>query len=333
VVSIICPIFNEEKYIAKCLDSILSQDYPLNDMEVLFIDGNSTDKTVSIIDEYKNKYPFIKIISNRDKVVPVAMNLGINAAKGDVIVRLDAHAVYPSNYVSVLAQKLIELGADNVGSILKTDVLNKNGKSLAIKEILSSKLGVGNSIFRTGVNTIQEVDTVPFGCWKRDVFKKYGLFDIKLTRGQDLEFNKRIKRGGGKIYIVPDTYIGYFARETFGDLARQYYKTGASSVLTIFYTRKLDSISIHHYVPFAFILFLILPLLFLPFSLCFIYITIVSLSIYISLVIFFSLFLALKKRLNFIYLVFGFIVIHFSRGFGFLVTLLKMMLSPAKMKK
>ena len=167
MLSVICPIYNEKKYISICIDSILEQDYPKDCLEVIFVDGMSQDGTREIIGQYSKKYPNISLIDNPKRIVPIAMNMGINASKGDIIIRLDAHAKYPSNYFRVLTKALIDLHADNVGVVCRTEVLNKTQKSLAIKEVLSNKFGVGNSTFRTGISKIQEVDTVPFGCWKR----------------------------------------------------------------------------------------------------------------------------------------------------------------------
>ena len=166
MLSVICPIYNEEEYINQCIESILMQDYPKNDLEILFVDGMSKDKTRDIVKEYSEKYPFIHLLDNPKKIVPCAMNIGIKASRGDIIIRLDAHANYEKNYFSVLSHRLIELGAENVGVVCKTDVLNKTPKTLAIREVLSNKFGVGNSVFRTGVDKVMKVDTVPFGYYQ-----------------------------------------------------------------------------------------------------------------------------------------------------------------------
>ena len=162
MLSVICPIYNEEKYIRQCIDSVLSQDYPYNDLEVLFVDGMSTDCTRAIVTEYTKQYSHIRLIDNPHKIVPRAMNIGIHASKGNIIIRLDAHASYQPDYFSVLYRYSCELRVENVGVVCKTDVLNKTPKTLAIREVLSNKFGVGNSAFRTGINQIMEVDTVPF---------------------------------------------------------------------------------------------------------------------------------------------------------------------------
>ena len=109
MISVICPIYNEEKYIGKCIDSVLRQDYPKGDMEVLFVDGMSTDRTREIVAAYREKYPFIRLLDNPQRIVPYAMNTGIQTAWGEVIIRLDAHASYPENYFSELVAQLEKL--------------------------------------------------------------------------------------------------------------------------------------------------------------------------------------------------------------------------------
>lgn len=319
MLSVICPIYNEKKYINECINSIISQDYPKDDIEVIFVDGMSNDGTRDIVSKYSKDFPYIRMIDNSKRIVPIAMNLGIEQAKGDIIIRLDAHAKYPTNYFSTLAKALIKFNADNVGVVCHTDVLNKTPKSLAIKEVLGNKFGVGNSTFRTGIQKLQEVDTVPFGCWKREVFEKYGMYDVRLVRNQDIELNKRIKRGGGHIYIIPDTYCTYLARETFKALARNNYNNGKWNILTVYYTGQFNSLSIRHFVPLIFVLSIILPVLlslvYLPLG----YIAIATLFCYILALGSISIKLASSKGLNVIYLLISFFTLHLSYGWGSLI--------------
>ena len=324
MLSVICPIYNEEKYIAKCIDSILEQDYPKDDLEILFVDGMSNDQTREIVNSYIEKYSFIRLLDNPERIVPYAMNRGIEACKGDVVIRLDAHATYAKNYFSELVGSLKRLGADNVGCVCKTDVLNKTPKTLAIREVLSNKFGVGNSTFRTGIDKEQEVDTVPFGCWRRDVFEKYGLYDTRLVRNQDIELNKRITRGGGKIYIVPGTYCTYLARETYGKLAKNNYGNGKWNILTVYYTKQLKSLSLRHFIPLIFVLSLIVPSLAAIFWLPLIAVSLLSLVAYMCLLGGVSLKLAVNKKLSFGYLLLTFVVLHLSYGCGSLVGILKL---------
>jgi len=319
MLSVICPIYNEEKYIAQFLDSLLLQDYPKDDLEILLVDGMSKDNTRSIVADYIAQYPFIRLIDNPDKIVPYAMNRGIDAAKGDVIMRLDAHASYQPDYFSVLVNGLKRLHADNVGTVCKTDVLNKTPKTLAIREVLGNKFGVGNSTFRTGIDHEQEAETVPFGCWPKEVFDKYGKYDVRLVRNQDIELNKRILRGGGKIYILPDTYCTYLARETWKALAKNNYGNGKWNILTVYYTKLFSSLSIRHFIPLIFLLLLIVPLLlgmlWWPFAL----VSLASLLTYTGLLAAVSLKLSILKNLNFFYLLITFFVLHFSYGWGSLM--------------
>lgn len=322
--SVICPIYNEEKYIGQFLDSLLKQDYPKDDLEILLVDGMSKDKTRDIVAGYISQYPFIRLIDNPDKIVPYAMNRGIEAAKGDIIMRLDAHASYQPDYFSVLVNGLRRLKADNVGTVCKTDVLNKTPKTLAIREVLGNKFGVGNSTFRTGIDREQEVETVPFGCWPREVFEKYGKYDVRLVRNQDIELNKRIIRGGGKIFILPDTYCTYLARETWRALAKNNYGNGKWNILTVYYTKTFSSLSLRHFIPLLFLLSLIVPLLLAFIWWPFVLVSAVSLLAYTCLLSAVSLKLAVTKKLNFFYLLITFFVLHLSYGWGSLVGILKL---------
>jgi len=324
MLSIICPIYNEEKYIARCIESIMHQDYPKDDLEVLFVDGMSTDRTREIIVSYLSQCPYLRVLDNPQKIVPYAMNKGIGEAKGDIIMRIDAHAFYENNYCSAIVKQLKELDADNVGSVCKTDVLNKTSKTLAIREVLSNKFGVGNSDFRTGIDGLKEVDTVPFGCWPKRVFDKYGLYDVRLVRNQDIELSKRIINGGGKIFIIPDTYCTYLARETFKALSKNNFGNGKWNILTVYYTKTFSSLSLRHFIPLLFLLSLIVPLLLAfvwwPFAL----VSAASLLAYTCLLSAVSLKLAVTKKLNFFYLLITFFVLHLSYGWGSLVGILKL---------
>ena len=324
MLSVIVPIYNEERYIAKCLDSILEQDFPKDDMELLLCDGMSKDRTREIIAEYQNKYPWIQHLDNPKRIAPCAMNVGIKAAKGDIIMRLDAHASYENNYFSALVKALDVYGADNVGAVCRTDVLNKNVKTLAIREVLSNKFGVGNSTFRTGINGAQEVETVPFGCWRREVFDKYGMYDTRLVRNQDIELNKRIIRGGGKIVIIPDTFCTYLARETYRALAKNNYSNGLWNILTVYYTKEMRSLSLRHFVPLMFILSLIIPTLVGLFWTPAFCVSALALCAYLLALGTVSARLALSKGLNFFYLLASFIVLHVSYGWGSLVGILSL---------
>jgi glycosyltransferase involved in cell wall biosynthesis len=289
-------------------------------MQVLVVDGMSKDRSREIIQSYMKKYDFIQLIDNEQKIVPVAMNLAIKEAVGDYIIRLDAHSTYPNDYFSKLISWHQKLQADNVGAVVKTKVKTPTFKANSIAKVLSCKFGVGDSDFRVGVSKPKEVDTVPFGCYKKEVFEKYGLYDERLIRNQDIELNKRIIANGGKIYLLPDVECTYYARENFKDLAKNNFANGKWNILTAFYTKTLNSLSLRHFVPLIFVLSLILPCIGAIFYPKLIYISLLSLISYLALVIIISIKLH-NNDTKLIYLVWSFLVLHFSYGVGSLIGL------------
>ena len=319
-ISIIIPIYNEEKYIKECIFSIMQCDYDIAQMEILLVDGMSEDGTREIIRQLQQKYACIALIDNPQKIAPVAMNLGIKEAKGEYLFIVSAHASYTKSYFTKLVEQIQRLDADCVGGVLKTDVKNHSVKADAIKEVLSHPLGVGNASFRTGSTQIREVDTVAFGCYNKKTFELYGYFDETLVRNQDIELNKRIVNGGGKIYLIPDVQCTYYARENFRDLAKNQYQNGFWNMLTAYYTKTLNSLSLRHFIPLLFVLSLIIP-----FGISFIFpqmlwLSLFSLVSYLSLVIIISI--KLKNSSNsIVYLIMSFLILHFSYGLGSLMGL------------
>jgi len=317
-ISIIIPCLNEERYIANCIESIVKSEINPEETEVIFIDGNSADKTVEIINGYIQKYPFIEVLSNPKKFTPISMNMGIKASTGKYIFVLSAHADYEVDYFRKLVDNIQRLKADCVGALLKTEVKNQNRKSNSIKEVLANKFGVGNASFRLGSSEIKKVDTVAFGCYKKEVFSQYGLYTEKLVRNQDIELNKRIINGGGKIYLLPNIHCTYYARENFTALAKNNYNNGKWNILTAYYTKTLNSLSLRHFIPLIFLLSLLIPFLLAIFIPKLIYLGLFSLSSYFALVIIISF--KLRDHSNsFIYLVSSFFTLHLSYGLGSLM--------------
>lgn len=311
--SVIIPCRNEERYIAKCLDSLLSSTYPKEAMEILVVDGISDDATRRIVGEYAAAHPIIRLIDNPERATPHALNLGITQGNGEFIVILSAHGDYPQDYFEKLISESIRLDAACTGGVLSTRTVSDTPTAAAIINVLEDRLGTG-SRFRSGVTTVEEVDTVAFGCYRRDAFEKFGLFDERLIRNQDIELNKRILRGGGKIYLIPEVTCTYYARETYAGLARNNYQNGYWNILTPYYTHTLRSLSLRHFVPLLFVLGLIVPtllaLLYPPF-LC---ISGTLLGIYLGIIAVRSA--QIKKNTTWLHQIAAFVVLHFSYGFG-----------------
>lgn len=239
LVTVVVPCRNEGKWIAPCLDSILANDYPRQRLEVLVVDGMSSDGTRSVVASYAAGHACIRLLDNTRQITPVALNIGIAAAQGTVIMRMDAHVDYPADYIRSLVRLLQERGADNVGGVCLTQPGGATAMARAITVGMSHPLGVGNAYFRIGSAGERWVDTVPFGCYRKEVFDRIGLFDEELVRNQDDEFNLRLIRSGGRILLAPQVVCRYYARDSLGKLWRMYCQYGYFKPLVV---RKVKGI-------------------------------------------------------------------------------------------
>ncbi len=325
-VSVIMPVYNESKYIAKCIDSLLMQDYPIDDMEWVFVDGASPDNTKEIIGQYIERYPdLIRVYDNPNKTVPYAMNIGIQNTTGKYIVRLDAHAEYQNDYISQCVHFLDTTDADNVGGHFNTKARTVMGSRIAL--MLSSKFGVGNAQFRVRGKD-GYVDTVPFGAFRREIFDRVGLFDERFTRNQDNELNWRIRKSGGKIYITEKIQLTYYCRDTIGTINKMGYINGKWNIITM--ALCFGAMGVRHFVPLCFLLSLVLmPMIcvFLPFMW---WVFLAELVLYTALDIGYSLIYAAKaendsKLACFFTLLILFPAFHLSYGSGSLAGLFKLL--------
>lgn len=248
-ISVILPVRNEERYIEDCVASIFDQDYPVDKMEVLFVDGCSEDRTVELLRTMQRQHPQIRVLHNPNRTVPYAMNIGIRESKAPVIVRLDAHAEYPADYIRLSVETLLERDCENAGGIFDTRGRGFMGEAIAA--MLKTPFGVGNASYRL---TDQEgyVDTVPFGCFRRELFERIGGFDERLTRNQDNELNFRIRKTGGKIWLNPKIRVLYYCRDTIRGIMRMGYMNGKWNVITM--ALVPGSMGVRHFVPLAFVL-------------------------------------------------------------------------------
>lgn len=260
-VSVIVPLYNEERYIDIFLNSLINQSYPRDDMEWILVDGCSTDKTVDVIKKYANDYPIV-LLHNKNKKAPYALNIAIEHAKGEYIIRLDAHASFPPNYIEKCVHYLDTTDADNVGGIAETKSIGFMGNAIA--KMVSTKFGVGSSSFRVGDGN-KYVDTVPFGAFRREVFEKVGLFNTSLIRSEDNDMNSRIRQNGGKIWLAEDVKFEYYCRDTIKGILKMGLQNGNALFFTL--RQNIGAMSIRHMIPFCFLMsLLVLPLLciFLP---------------------------------------------------------------------
>jgi len=318
-VSAIIPVYNEIQYISSCLESLINNDYPKDNLEILVVEGGSNDGTIKVIKQFEKNYGYIYYIKNPQKTVPFALNTGIKTATGDYILIIGAHSEYPENYISGLIRASLELDADNVGGMLINLPADNRNKSLAIALALASPFGVGNAYFRIGSGKIRKVDTVTFGCYKKNIFSKIGYFSEDLVRNQDDEFNARLLKNGGTIYLIPDIKIKYIVRSSIKKTARMFFQYGIFKPLV---NKKIGRIStLRQLFPLFFIIYLLLLIISIfIFSAKQWIVMLFPLILYVIMNILFSLKSALSagKPGVFFYLIYIFFIIHISYGLGYL---------------
>lgn len=320
-VSVVIPCLNEEKYIKDCVEGIVANGFNLSQLEILIIDGGSSDQTLEIVKKLQKDNSFIKVVFNKKKKTPFALNLGVQSASFNYILIAGAHAHYPFGYISRLYNLIQKDGVDVVGGALETKTKTINDKTKAICYVLSHPLGVGNSIFRIGADKLLEVDTVPFGLYSKAIFDKVGFYNEKLIRNHDMELSSRIKAANYQIWMDPHYTCTYFARETFKGLAKNNYGNGYWNLKTLAITRKFNSLSLRHYIPMLFILSIVLPILA---GAIMSYLPAVFLGIGIALMHASTLFwVALRSKQDSKIMVWiTFLVLHYSYGVGSIVGLL-----------
>lgn len=318
-VTIILPIRNEANFIKQSIVSILAQDYPQDQIEILLADGMSTDGTREIINEYQQRHPNIRLIDNPGKIVPTGLNAAIRIARGDFIIRIDGHTKISEDYLSECVETYKRTNAENVGGRMTAAGLTPFGIIVALAT--STPFGVGGSRFHYSQKE-EEADSVYMGAWPKKIFTEIGLFDEEMVRDQDDEFNYRINEHGGKIILTPNIKSVYTVRSTPKALWKQYFQYGFWKIRVL--QKHPLQMSVRHFIPPLFVLSLLISTLltltvnwgkWLLFLIVFSYL-IANLAA--------SIVTALKKGWKHLFLLpVAFFIIHLSYGFGFLAGLIK----------
>ncbi len=312
MITVVCPVYNEEKYIRNVLDFCIAA-LPA-EKELMFIDGASTDETCEIIKQYACKYPNIQLLHNEKRIVPFALNKAISEAKGDIIVRLDAHTDYSTDYFEKIIETFNSTNADIVGGPMR--IAKGNAVQDAVGYATSTFFGVGNSSFHFE-DFEGYTNTVYLGAWKKSIFSTTGLFDEVLKRNQDDEYHYRAKSMGFTIYQSPGIKLYYHPRNKFAKLFKQYYQYGLYKPVVL---KKIRSgFSFRHLIPAIFVLYLIsIPVLALVNP---VYIFI-PLCIYILFNLIFS-FGSKKGFMQCLRISYAYFILHVAYGLGFLFGLEK----------
>lgn len=230
LVSVIMPVYNEASFIRESLGAVLAQDYPADKLEILVVDGGSTDNTCQPVREMLADSGRGRLLQNPRKIQAAALNIGISAAQGDIIVRVDGHTIIAPDYVSACVSYLVQNKADNVGGLMRPLGTTRVGRSIALAT--TSPFGIGGSKFHYSERE-QYVDTVYLGAFWRKTFDRIGLYDETVNINEDYELNIRLRKAGGKILLSPRIKSYYFPRASLPALWTQYFVYGRQKTLTL----------------------------------------------------------------------------------------------------
>ena len=226
-VSVIIPCYNERPTIRNLLEAVSAQTYPHPRMEVMIADGLSTDGTRDEIAKFVTSHPdlTVQVLDNPRRIIPSALNIALKNARGEVFLRLDGHSQPYPDYVQRCVEDLEMNLGDNVGGIWEIRPGSPTWIAASISAAASHPLGVGDAYYRFAVRP-GLVDTVPFGAFRRELLATVGFFNENLLTNEDYEFNARIRKAGGKVWLDPAIRSIYFARTTLRGLGRQYARYG-----------------------------------------------------------------------------------------------------------
>jgi succinoglycan biosynthesis protein ExoA len=328
-VSIIIPCYNERPTIHLLLEALYHQTCPHSDMEVVISDGGSTDGTPLVVDEWHQLHSdlAIMVINNPARTIPSALNAAIQASTGEIIIRLDAHSKPRQDYVERVLKALAEGRGVNVGGVWDIQPSSEHWIARSIAAAAGHPVGVGDARYRYSEQA-GFVDTVPFGAFKRTLLDQVGLFDETLLTNEDYEFNARIQRIGGKIWLDPQIRSIYFARENLPALARQYWRYGYWKVQML--RRYPETLRWRQALPPLFVLGILILILLAFFFTSVAWLLLAIIGIYLSILLLVGLQLAIKqKRVGLLFGVpLAIACMHFSWGSGFLWGLIR----PPKIK-
>lgn len=223
LISVILPVYDEARFIRQSLLSVLNQEYPPDRLEVIVVDGGSTDGTREVVRDLAARTGRVKLVDNASRIAASALNLGLDVARGTIFLRVDGHSEIASDYVRRCVSH-IEDGHLVVGGVIET--VGEIGMGRTIALVMSSRFGVGDAGFRVGVQDARLVDTVPFAAYHRSVFERAGRYDENVGCNEDDELNYRLRKLGIPILLAPDVRSRYYCRDSLPALWRQYFRYG-----------------------------------------------------------------------------------------------------------
>lgn len=315
-VSVIVPCRNEQRHIAQCLDSILANDYPSDRMEILVVDGMSEDRTREVVRGYSLQDPRVHLLDNPEKIIPAAMNTGILHAKGDTIIKMDAHSTYQRTHIGMCVAYQAKYGAENVGGIWKMLPGSDTAAAQAIVLGLAHRFGSGNAQIKVGASRPTWSDSVSFGCFRKELFSRIGMFNERLRRSSDMDMNMRIRAAGGRILLVPEIVVNYYADPNLKAFWKHNFADGVWATYVLKFGSK--AWSWRHWAPLAFVLALVGLFALSPLVSSFLWLALGIAGVYVLVSLMVSLQIALReKSLKLFFLLpVVFAIRHFAHGLG-----------------
>jgi len=318
-VTVIMPIRNEAQFIAHSLGAVLAQDYPQDKLEVLVADGMSDDGTLEIIRTLPGSER-VRIILNPQRNQAEGLNKAIKQASGEIIVRVDGHTIIAPDYVRRCVQNLQNTGAANVGGTMNPVGITPMGKAIAAAG--KSPFAVPSAFHVS--DKAQFTDTVYLGAWHREVFDRIGMFNGTVVANQDYEFNYRIRKAGGQIYLDPQIKSQYFCRQNLLSLAQQYFRYGVGKVQVL--RLHPESIRWRQLAAPAFVAGLVIGAILAPIHRLIRICWLIGIAVYTLLTLIFTLKTAQRFGLNLILrLPLVFPTIHISWGVGFWIGIMRIL--------
>lgn len=330
------PVLNEQEYIKPCLESVKNFKTGLaNNVSTYILDGGSTDKTLDYVADFIKDNKDFYLLHNKKKIQPAAMNIVIENFNSDFLMRLDAHSIYPEDYLEKCIETAIRTGAENVGGVLETLPGGQGVGARIVQNISSNWFGVGGSGFRTGIKE-GLTDTVPFGFFSKKAIQLNGFFDEELVRAQDYEYNKRIIKNGGKIWINPDIVAKYYNQKFFLNFLKKLLLKDGPYNSYMWYKYPYTA-SFRHIIPMLFFIGNIFGALLSFINIIFLYVYIAVLSAYLILSLLASVEIYKKTRhlISSSLMPFSFFLMHLCYGAGEAYGALKIFLkiAPISLKK
>lgn len=318
-VSLLVAVRNESEHIQDCISSIIAQTYPYEKLEVIILDGGSTDGTSQIVKALIKELANLRFIENPKTIQSAAWNLGLENCTGEIISIVSGHVILAPDYVVKAVETLQRTGADMVGGTTRAISTELVGQAIALA--MSAPFGVGGARHRY-TNVEEETDSVFMGFCHRSVYEKIGNFDEELVRNQDDEFSYRLTKAGGRIVCNPEIVSYYHTRSTLKSLWKQYFQYGFYKVRVL--QMHPAQMRLRQFVPLAFVLTLmagIVLTIFTPWG----WMPLTALLSAYLLANLAASFITAKKQgwRYFLLLPFAFATLHISYGLGFLVGLFK----------